>query len=201
MLRIFIALSDFATLSDANTLKFATKVGSRMDNNGNFSIPEVASLLLATERFRKLIGEAATGNRSVIAAKNDAKKEVRRLLKVIVKAINEVAAGNKELLETTGYNVSGSSTPKPLGKPTLSVSDGDNSGTLVATAKGTTNAKALIFQACLKADFTGNIVNIGSTQKKVVFELEPKQEYFVRVQAVGTKKQRIYSDVVSRLTQ
>lgn len=196
------ALSDFAKLSDANTLTFATTVGTNMTGNRHFTnIPEVVTLVGITAEYSDLLSRSKSGNREIIAEKNQTKKEVVRLLRVIVRAVNEQALGNKPALESSGFNVSVPPAHKPVGMPTLKLENGLNQGTLAAEAKDGGAGKAWIFEACLTNTFESGVIRLESLQRKVVITgLLRFREYFVRVTAIGTKNQRVTSAVVSRGT-
>jgi hypothetical protein len=113
------------------------------------------------------------------------------------------AKGNRVIALSSGFSLSKQPEPTPpLSKPeNLRVEAGINPGELDIRVANVKNAISYMHQVSTDptlAEASWKSVT-SSTSQALIVNLQPGTKYYCRVGAIGSKKQLVYSDVVSRV--
>jgi hypothetical protein len=178
-----------------------------MENNPDFPDPPPAFAELKKEmpEFRASRRSAETGDKKMVSIKNDKKVKVQNLLQVLADYVTVKSNGDRTLILSSGFDVSNESrsnknVPPSIGK--LEVELGEP-GVATTRSKDVTAVKAYIHQYTTEAPTTNTVwVGDGSSYSEHTFSgLSSGKQYWFRVVAIGVKKQKAYSPIVSRFIQ
>jgi hypothetical protein len=183
------------------------RVVETMDNNPDFPDPPPALAELKKEmpEYRASRRNAESGDKKLVSIKNDKKVRVQNLLQQVAEYVTVKSNGNRTLILSSGFDVSNESrsnknVPPSIGK--LEVELGE-AGVAITRTKDVTAVKAYIHQYTTEAPSINTVwVGDGSSYGDHTFSgLSSGKQYWFRVVAIGVKKQRAYSPVVSRFIQ
>jgi hypothetical protein len=173
-----------------------------MTGNANFPtpIPILAEIEAALANFRTALEGAKTRASLAIAQKNAARRELEFLLKSLGLYLMSVANGDAVALASTGYPMTKVPGPRTISNPGFVTLDkGDSSGEMVASVKPDQPSPGYIFQiSSTDPTAEGETVwnSSGSTVNKYKFTgVVPGKKYWVRVIAVGSRGQMVYSPI------
>ena len=196
----------FQAMTDLDLLGKVRFILAEMTGNTNFSTPDptVASITTLADDFEKAINNAAAGG-SYAKSVRESKKEV------LVVAMHNLSSyvlftskGDRLIAESSGFTIAKDKSPQPaIEKPTgLVLSDGQNPGEVQLVFARVTGAKTYKYQITLDPlDETKWESTYGTVRKNLFTGLQSGKKYYVRVVALGTDQQVVYSDAVTRIAQ
>ena len=116
-----------------------------------------------------------------------------------------IAKNDRLVVQSSGFTIARPrSTPLPLEKPTgLILTDGANAGEIELVFKRLKNARTYMYQIA-EGELTKSTnwtSSTGTIRKAKFINLKSGKRYWVRVVAIGTNNQMVYSDAVSRIAQ
>jgi hypothetical protein len=197
------AMTTFRKLSDGNFGSQAKVILDSLSDNFLYPnpSPSLTELADACDEYATLLKDARAGTRSAIAAKNSKKAEITKLLIRLVGYVNLTANGNRDMLLTTGFEITKQKEPAPsLAKPVnLKIVNGENAGEVIMGVDKVPGALTYMHQYT-PDPMTGEDnweSKITSTCRTTITGLEPTKKYWFRVAAVGTKDQLVFSDPVA----
>ena len=167
--------------------------------------PDMPTVLAALGDYTTALAAAQTRERTAIIIKNQNRAILTDVLKSLATYITFTSQGRLDELSTTGYDLGKTRSKSPaINKPLApSVTDGANSGELVSTADAVKGARNYVHQykpSVLTGD--NDWVSIFSSLRTCTLTgLVAGQKYSVRIGALGTNNQVMYSDTVSRIVQ
>ncbi|MDB5207317.1 MAG: hypothetical protein JWR72_2392 [Flavisolibacter sp.] len=199
-------LNSFDLLTDARLLERANSIHQNISGATSVfptPLPTMASLLTAVEEFQSTVNNAASGDKNKAAVRDAEKEKLVDLLHLVSYYVLFTAAGDKLVVQLSGFTQAKPPTPQPeIPKPgEVQLTLGDQSGVMYASLKKVRGAVAYMHQfstdPTLQID---NWVNHTCTTTKCTFNgLTPGTTYYVRVGAIGHKDQLKFSDVTSRI--
>jgi hypothetical protein len=197
----------FASMTDLDFLGKVHYIVAEMTVNvANFPSPDptLATVSTLAGDFQVAINEAEAGG-SFDKSVRDAKKlELIDTMHCLADYVLFTAKQDRLIAESSGFSISKEPTPQPpIERPEgLSLTDGINAGELLLIFKRVLRARSYMYQISLDPTDETKWVTVNGTIRRNLFTgLKSKEEYYVRVIAVGTNGQVTYSDVVSRVSQ
>lgn len=197
----------FTEMSDLDFLGKVRYIIAEMTANiANFPTPDPALATVSTLAgdFEVAINNAEAGG-SYDKSIRDAKKlELIDTMHCLGNYVLFVAKQDRLVAESSGFSIAKEKAPlPPIEKATgLELFDGQNAGELLLLFKKVKGAKSYLYQITLDpADETKWVTAYGTVRKKLFTGLQSKEKYYVRVIALGTNGQVVYSDAVSRVAQ
>lgn len=202
---ILIIVMPFSRLADSKLLNKALDILASMTGNDNFPTPTptLDEVGAAIDTFQEALSAAGTRDRSKVILKNRARVDLINSLKALGNYVTFTAGSNSAMIGSTAFDIREVPQPVIVGKPTVSVELGTNSGELVNSANSARKIKIFVHQ------YTPNPItpdsqwiSFTSTSKKFTFPgLERAKIYWCRVAVVGAKGQQVFSDPVSKVVQ
>jgi hypothetical protein len=175
--------------SDSNLLTLGNRVAQNMKGNVNFPNPTPAQAAIETacQDFSSALNLAGRNDRTLSSAKNDKKAALIGLLSELDKYVTTIANGNKTILLSSGFDITGIKGNPPGLQPidALVVEVGET-GQATTRIKKVTGARAYVHE------YTPDPITPNSIWTS---------ETVTRVTAVGLNKQRVISPLVSRVIQ
>lgn len=197
----------YQKLSGSNLLgKFRFIIASITDNPNFVSPnPSILSLNTLANEFEEAITEASNRSKYARLVAREKRKEVMNHLYILTNYVLRIAKGNKLVAASSGFDIAKQrSAPASLEKPTgLVLTDGPNAGELKLVFKKVKNARSYAYEVAEDTG-TGKLQwrsTYGTVRQASFTQLESGKKYWVRVAALGTNKQAVYSDAVCRITQ
>jgi hypothetical protein len=197
----------FNRLSDENLLGRAGQINIAMNDNGNFTTPTptLAQLQTALTDFEIALAKAKTGSELEKAIKNDKREVLIDLLHALGNYVVFTANGDRTKAVSSGFSIAKEKTPlPPISKPeNLQVTEGPNTGELNVKFNRVVGARVYMIQYAEETASTPlNWQNQSSTKSKFILKpLQSGKKYQVRIAALGTNEQVMYSDPVTKLVQ
>jgi hypothetical protein len=198
---------NFDRLSDIELSAKVQEVTTCMTDNENFPAPVAALDNTKTVKtdFDAALVAAKSGDRTKIAIKNEKRTELIDQVHQLARYTEMIANGNRSILMGAGFDVTKErSTSVGLGQPeTVRLSDGENSGELLASCGGVQGAKSYVFQHTLDPLSPSSVwVSEVSTKSEHLFKgLTAGQKYWSRIIAIGSNDQQTVSNPVARFVQ
>ena len=200
-------IQDYAKFSDSSLNFKAKTVVLSLTGNLNFPVmtPTIANFTIIQTNFSDALEKATSGDRQLIALKNQAKDELLNAMRQLAMDVDAQANGDKALLISSGFDLgsSGDST-SVLGLPSdFKISDGINAGELKFSCKRAVNAVSYILEYTdeLPTEETQWKIQPSSTRELTVRGLHSGIRIYGRMKAVGRKGQEANSDQSSRVVQ
>jgi hypothetical protein len=192
--------------SDSNLLTLGTRVAQNMKGNANFPNPTPAQATLETacQDFQSALTLAGRNDRTLSSAKNDKKAALVGLLSELAEYVTTVANGNKTILLSSGFDITGVKSNSPGLQPidALAVEVGPT-GEAITSVKKVTGARAYVHEYTPDPITPNSIwTSETTTDREHTFSnLQSVVKYWFRVTAVGLNKQKVVSPIVSRVIQ
>lgn len=200
-------ITDYGKLSDsALNFKAATVVAS-LTGNTNFptTTPDLVDFTALQTAYADALGKTTTGDRQMIALKNQAKLSLLSSMRQLATDIDAQANGDKAALLSSGFDLSSAGDlPSILSAPTdFKISDGINTGELTFSCKKADNAVAYSVEYTdeLPSETTIWKTQSGSTREQTIKGLRSGIRIYGRIKAIGRKGQEVNSDILSRVVQ
>jgi hypothetical protein len=187
-------------ISDDQTLALGNTMLTALTGNSYFPTPSpgLATVQAARNAFSVSLSKAKYGGREDKAQKNADKKALIKLLRNLCNYINSIAQGNLVILSTCGCPLSKEPQPIVLGKPAAKAKNGA-SGELILFTPAVKGAVAYKHQYTTDTA-AGMWPEILSTKAACkITDLQPGQEYSMRIVVIGTNNQVSFSDVVTKM--
>jgi hypothetical protein len=192
----------FTTYSDSNFLTKAILIVTSMTNNPAFAnpIPTLADVQTALDNYAKNLTAAGSLGRTNVADKNQSRGILEQLLFQLGLYVMFIANGDTAILTSSGYTLAKDPQPRKLENPgNVVLSYGITSGALISSVtKG--NATSFIHEItdALPTANTNWTGYPSSTSQFTFTNLTPGNQYWVRVAAVGNRKQIAYSTIATQ---
>lgn len=196
----------FEGMTDLDFLGKVRFILAEMTGNANFPTPDptLASLTTLANAFEQAINNAYAGGSYDRSVRDSKKEELIDAMHNLSAYVLYTAKGDRLIAESSGFTISKDPAPQPpIEKPEgLSLTDGANAGELLLTFKRVYGAKSYKYQLSIDpSDETKWVSSYGTVRKSVFSGLESGKKYYVRVAALGTNGQIVYSDPVWRIAQ
>lgn len=194
--RISISFSKFA---DASFLQKALFIITCMTNNIYFTspVPTLVVVQAAYDKYAAALNAAAALGRQQVLDKNIARKELEDILAQLGRYVMFIANGDEAKLGSSGFTITKYPQPRVLLNPgNVTITIGSNPGELISQVpmQNATGFNHQITDALPTLDTVWSNF-ITSTSKHTFTGLIPGKQYWVRVIALGTRKQQEYSTV------
>ena len=178
----------------------------KMTNNSNFSTPNPSLAIITTlvNDYEQAAGEAEDGGSFDKSERDSKAKELIAAMHTLSAYVLMTANGSALIVESAGLKLAKNPSPlPPIEKPTgLTLFDGINAGELLLKFTKVKGSKSYMYQISLDPlDDTKWVTYYGTVRQNLFTGLESGKKYYVRVVAIGTDSQVVYSDVVSRIAQ
>ncbi len=207
--RVTVALKSFMGFSEANVLAFSDAVITALTGNANFptAAAPLATLVTANAAYAAALSIAKDGNRMQAAEKNVAKLAVQDALRELCNLVNFVAAGNRVLLLSSGFDISKDIAATVVIEPAKNVivSYGANSGEMNVAVKGVKGHKGLVFEYSVATDNNTIaedatwISRPSSTTQCTLVDMPVGQRVHIRIGISGARRQLVYTAPVLKL--
>lgn len=196
----------FERLSDAKLLERASFIHQQVSTRTSvFPTPSPTMPVLkdACDEFHSSLNAALSGDRVLVAQKNNLRQALVDLLHKLGYYVLFTAGGNRLVALESGFTLAKDPTSQSIIKPTgMRVSYGDQSGELTLSVKRVLYAVAYQHQyttdPALKDESWQSMTPCSATKCKIP-GLTPGTTYYFRVGAIGARDQVLYSDVVSKI--
>ena len=144
---------------------------------------------------------AQSGDRALIAAKNQKKEALTTTLFKLANYVNLTAVGNLAALLSTGMELAKDRTPSVLTKPAISVANGQNPGEMIVYVDSVDGSTSFMYQYTVDPVTDSSVWSSqGNNTRSYTFTgLESGKKFWFRVAAVGTNSQQLLSEVVSAM--
>ena len=183
------------------------RIVEKMENNPGFPNPPaaLAELKIKQPAFRAARKNAEGGDKEMVAIKNAKKASMLNYLDEVAEYVTVTSNGDIALILSSGFDVpseNNANRNQPPAIEKLEVELGQ-AGEVTTIARNVTNAKAYTHQYTKEQPNSHTEwIGIGSSHASHTFEgLSSGQQYWFRVVAIGLRKQRAYSPIVSRFIQ
>ena len=195
----------FRRSNDASLLDFSNFIHQQVSTRTSvFSTPSpnMTELLDGITEFQSAKNAAGDRGRLAIRQKNVARKALIALLDQLCNYVEFIAAGDNEIAAQSGFPFTKQPEPRTITVPTdLTVMPGNQPGELEISVKRVPGAVSYMHQystdPTLKED---KWMSMNCSQTKCLLTgLTPATTFFIRVGAVGTKAQVLFSNVVSKI--
>ena len=192
----------FKNYTDSNFLTKSVNIDSSMTNNPFFPdpVPNIAQVQAALGIYSEKLDAAKSGGRNAVAEKNQARGVLEQLLFQLGMYVMFIANGDEAILVSSGFTLAKMPQPRKLENPgNVTLTYGITAGTLVSSVpKG--NATSFIHEIAdaLPTENTNWTSYPTSTSTFTFTNLTPGKQYWVRVAAVGNRKQIAYSNIATQ---
>jgi hypothetical protein len=198
----------FTRLSDENLLGRAGEINLAMvAASGTFPTPTptLATLQTAISDFSIALAKAKSGSELDKSIKNDRRQELINLLHALGNYVVFTVNGDRTKAVSSGFSIAKEPAPlPPIGKPeNLQVTEGPNAGELNIKFNRVIGARSYMVQYAEETSSSPLVwqSQTCTTSKFILKPLQSGKKYQLRVVAVGTNQQLMYSDPVSKLVQ
>jgi hypothetical protein len=193
-------------MADLDFLGKVRFVVQQMTGNSNFSTPDptLASVTTLANQFEQAINDAEAGGSYDKSVRDSRKEELIDTMHNLSNYVLFTAKGDRLIAESSGFTIAKDPSPQPpIEKPEgLNLTDGANAGELLLLFLKVLGARSYMYQISLDpTDQTKWVTQHGTVRKNLFTGLESGKKYYVRVVAIGTGNQIVYSDTVSRVAQ
>jgi hypothetical protein len=200
-------IKDYSRLADINLGFKGQSVIVGLTNNASFTetTPALPAFVVVHSNFMKTMDQAASGDRTAIALKNQARTKLLAFLKQLALNVESLAPGDRAKLLSSGFDLAsdGESVPA-LATPTeFKISDGVNAGELKFSVKRVPQAVSFVYEYTQEPLTAESVwISKASTSREYLFTgLKSGVRIYGRIAVIGRKKQEAYSAILSRVVQ
>jgi hypothetical protein len=178
-----------------------------MENNPGFPNPPaaLAELKVKLPVFRAARVNAEGRDKEMVSIKNELKETVQNLLQEVADFVTAITKGNRSLILNSGFDVPSENNANRNQPPSIEKLEVElgQAGEAKTIARNVTSAKAYAHQYTKEQpNAQTEWMGTASSHASHTFEgLSSGQQYWFRVVAIGYKKQKAYSPIVSRFIQ
>ena len=182
------------------------RVLENMENNPYFpTLPaEHGELKKVLPEYDTSLADAKGRDKIKVSIKDDHKANALRLLIALADYVTATAKGDKTILLSSGFDVTGNiaTVPQELAIEKMVVDLGEHGEATTRITKATA-AIAFVHEYAMEAPNANTAwTSEGTSQNSYTFKgLSSDKRYWFRVVAIGKNGQRVYSAVVSRVIQ
>lgn len=196
----------FEGMNDLDFLGKVRFIVGQMTGRPEFPTPDpsLASVTTLANEFEQAIQDAEAGGSVDKSIRDNKKEELIETMHNLGDYVLFTAKQNRLVAEKSGFSIARDPAPQPpIEKPDgLNLTDGVNAGELLLQFKRVAGARGYMYQVSLDpSDESKWVTMYGTIRKNLFTGLESGKKYYVRVVALGTNSQVVYSDVVSRIAQ
>lgn len=187
----------FSNLSILAQIARARDIVNKMTGNASFPTPNptLADFTIAIDALDLAYTEALNRDKTKIATRNIRRTEMLTLAKLLSYYVQDVSAGNEEVILSSGYDVVRRGDVGPVGQVlNLHTRNGYFLGSFGALWDRVTGAGAYIVEISDDGE-TFRLFRVALSTRVEITGLEPGQLYYVRVSAVGKSGHGVPSDV------
>lgn len=192
----------FRAVTDSNFLTKGTNIGTSMTGNPFFTdpVPTIAQVQEAVGNYAEKLDAAKSGGRNAVAEKNQARGILEQLLFQLGLYVMFIANGAEAILVSSGFTLVKAPQPRKLENPgNVILTFGITAGTLISSVpKGNANSFIHEISDTLPTESTNWTSYPTSTSTFTFTNLTPGKQYWVRVAAVGNRKQIAYSNIATQ---
>jgi hypothetical protein len=194
----------FQRLSDANLKVRTNEIITGI--TANFATaPGLADLSTANQNFTNALSTAINGGKYEKALRDQYRQELIEQLHLMANYVLYTCAGDRPKAISSGFSIAKQPSPGPdvTKAENQKLDNGQNAGELQYSFEKVPGARSYVYQVTQEPlTETSDWTNHMGTQRKFLFAgLESGKRYWVRVAAIGTGGQTVYSDPLSRLVQ
>ena len=195
----------FQNYTDANLLTEAESIRLSISKSPFFPniVPTLADFTLTVEKYSQALILAKGLGKYNVADKNVSRDLLQESLVTLGLSVMIAAQGNPAIIAASGYKPITARSGRSLGIATaLTLTTGGN-GEVIVTFKAIENAVSYMYEISadpLLAEASWSRV-FGTTAKYTFTNLEAGKKYSVRVMAVGSANQTVYTPVASIYAQ
>jgi len=198
--------TNFVPYSDSDFLVTAQTILRQMEGNPYFTnpAPPLDTIRELISAYDKALLQAMSKEIVAVDIKKKARKILEHELTRLARYVVYVADENVTILLSSGYSLTKAPSPQKIEGPgNVMLRTGGNSGEMMAKIKAVKGAKYYLFEITPgKATQDSVWEDHNSSRCTFTFDnLTPGQLYSVRVAALGTGLQKIYSGVFSQWAQ
>lgn len=190
--------------SDSRLLEYSNHVLTQMTGNPHFPTPspELADVAAAITNFSNAVNQAANGDRMAVAIKNDRRNELVDLLHLLGYYVVFAAHGDRTIALSSGFPLTKEPQGQVLTQPqNFKVVSTTQTGELVSSVNRVPGSRAYLHQYTTDAaQSPGSWKTISCTTSKCHIKgLTPGTTYYLRVGAVGSRDQVMYSEILTKM--
>ena len=196
----------FEKMTDLEFLGKVRFILEEMATNPKFPTPDpaLATVTALGNEFEQAISKAEAGGSYDRLVRDSKKEELIDTMHNLGDYVLFTAKGSRLIAESSGFTVAKTPSPRPpIEKPTgIVLSDGPNAGEMLLVFKKVQRAKSYLYQVSLDPnDETKWVSAYGTIRKHLFTGLQSGKKYYIRVVALGTNNQVVYSEVFARVAQ
>ena len=183
------------------------RILNNMRNNPAYTDPPpaLAELEKKAPELQDALANAKGRDITMVSIKNDQKAIVLNLLQVVADYVTLKSKGDRTLILTSGFYVNGETNYRSNQPPSIEKLEVElgQAGVATTIARNVTGAKGYAHQYTKEQpNAHTEWMGTASSHASHTFEgLSSGQQYWFRVIAIGLKRQRAYSPIVSRFIQ
>lgn len=199
-------INGFEGMTDLDFLGKVRYIVAEMTGNVNFATPDPTLAFVTTlaNEFEQAINDAEAGGSYDKLVRDSKKRELINTMHNLCHYVLFTSKGNRLIAESSGFTIAKDPAPQPpIEKPAgLSLTDGSNTGELLLVFDRVKGIRSYMYQISQDpSDETKWTTQYGTIRKNLFTGLESGRKYYIRVIAIGTDSQIVYSDPVSRVAQ
>ena len=196
----------WARYSDAELETKARHILDSMTGNTNFPnpVPTLLELKAAVEKFSTDLAASKTRTLMLVAEKNKSRKQLEVMLTQLGQYIMSEVYNDRPVLLSTGFSLWKDAEPGYITSPgNVTLSNGLNPGEIAVSVQKPKAAISFLYELTgeLAGDNTIWVSTAATIRKNVFSNLQSGKQYSIRVAAVGSKGQIVYSSVFSIFAQ
>lgn len=197
----------FDRMSDLDFLGKVRYIVAEMNANiANFPVPDppLATVSTLAADFEAAINAAASGGSYEKLVRDSKKAGLIDTMHDLSAYVLYTAKGDRLVAESSGFTIAKDPAPQPpIYKPVgIVLLDGPNAGEMQLVFSKVPGARSYMYQVTQDtSDETKWTTVCGTVRKNLFTGLESGKKYYVRVAALGTNNQVVYSDVFARVVQ
>ncbi|MDP4285476.1 MAG: hypothetical protein Q8891_13705 [Bacteroidota bacterium] len=190
---------NFVPLTDSDFRLKVTLILESMAGNAYFPNPSPAlsEIRENLNQYNQFLIEAQDMSRMAIANKKQTRKTLEQQLAQLALYIMHIAQGNETMLVSSGFTLYKKPESIHISAPgNVTLTSGMNSGELTSSIKAVKGAKCYLFEITPDPITDNSLwqVNNSSRRKFTFTRLKQGQRYWVRIAALGSGQQKVYSD-------
>jgi hypothetical protein len=197
----------FAQTSNAKLIVRATNIWTAMSNSPYFTtpVPSLADFKDQIDAFAADVAEAEGGSTFQKAIRDQVKQIVIGMMHALANYVLFTANGDLIVAQSSGFTIAKPPTPAPpiTDITNQKLEDGATAGQLHYSFDKVRGARGYVYQYAQDpiTDTSAWQTLVGTVSKATFNELEVGKKYWVRVIAIGTNGQGVYSTPISRIVQ